>query len=106
MQRVPWERTAAGRTVVRADIVPLLPTPATLKRLAMLKLLDVTLISAEFGGVSLVFEPWIWLFVEEAKRALFCGVFRSAYPVDPADVHAVPDACWRMAEWDLDRDLS
>lgn len=53
------------------------PTSATLKRVALAKLSDITLLSAAFGGEQVLFEPWLTLLVDDGRGAFLTGIYRT-----------------------------
>lgn len=72
---------------------------ATLSRVALAKLSDITMFSASFGGEGYTFEPWLTALIEYDRRKTFAGVYRTeeAEPGDPA-------FCLRWSTWDRDKD--
>lgn len=76
-----------------------------LKRIALAKLTDITLLSAEFHGEQVVFEPWICLLVDTGDKALFLGAYRPSFEAE-GDTSALPDLCWRRSEWIRDVDTA
>lgn len=95
---------AAGHPGCRIAPPPrFVPTGAFLKRIALAKLADITLMSAEFGGYKLVFEPWVSLLVDAGSIAKFVGVYRLAFNSEEGSVTR-PNLCWRRSEWKRDVD--
>jgi len=76
-----------------------------LKQIALAKLADITLLSAEFRGEQVVFEPWISLLVDTGDKALFLGAYRPSFDAE-GDTSALPDLCWRRSEWLRDVDTA
>ena len=76
---------------------------ATLSRVALAKLSDITMFSASFGGESYTFEPWLTALIEYDRRKTFAGVYRTDEP-EPDDPAATPAFCLRWSTWDRDRD--
>jgi hypothetical protein len=82
------------------------PTSATLKRIALAKLSDITLMSAAFGGERVLFEPWLTLLVDEGRGAFLTGVYRTdAASDDDAASDGLPIWCLRKSEWLRQTDL-
>jgi hypothetical protein len=98
VEEAPWEHTAGGGPVR-------LSGPPQVRRMwlggrraiGLAKLADVTLISAEFGGVPVVFEPWVTLLVNRASSAEFFGAYQPAFPLDEGD--EAPSLCLRRSSW-------
>lgn len=76
---------------------------ATLSRVALAKLSDITMFSASFGGESYTFEPWLTALIEYGHRKTFAGVYRTEEP-EPDDPAGTPAFCLRWSTWDRDRD--
>jgi hypothetical protein len=76
---------------------------ATLSRVALAKLSDITMFSATFDGESCTFTPWLTALIEYARRKVFAGVYRTDEPQD--DAARTPTACLRWSTWDRDRDV-
>jgi hypothetical protein len=82
------------------------PTSATLKRIALAKLSDITLLSAAFGGERVLFEPWLTLLVDDGGGAFLTGVYRTdAASGDNAESDGLPIWCLRKSEWRRQTDL-
>jgi hypothetical protein len=84
------------------------PTSATLKRVALAKLSDITLMSAAFGGERVLFEPWLTLLVDNGGGAFLTGVYRTdgASLSDAAsEGPRLPIWCLRKSEWLRQTDL-
>lgn len=79
------------------------PTGAFLKRVALAKLADITLMSAGFGGDKVVFEPWVSLLIDAGSTMNFLGVYRLSFESEE-DSETRPDLCWRRSEWNRDVD--
>jgi len=91
-----------GIRVARPPRVAL--TGATLKRVALAKLSDITLISAGFGGERIVFSPWLTVVIDHGVGAFFTGVYRtdSASSGDRSE----PIWCLRKSTWDRALDMA
>lgn len=84
------------------------PTSATLKRVALAKLSDITLLSAAFGGERVLFEPWLTLLVDYGGGAFLTGVYRTEAASDSdaaSDGPRLPIWCLRKSEWLRQTDL-
>lgn len=81
---------------------------ATLKRVALAKLVDIRLMSATFGGETILFEPWLTLLVDYGRGAFLAGVYRTDSASDEdadRDGSGSPIWCLRKSEWDREEDL-
>ena len=95
---------AAGHPGCRIASPPrFAPTGAFLKRIALAKLADITLMRAEFDGDKIVFEPWVSLLIDEGRTAKFLGVYRPAFESNE-DSATRPNLCWRRSTWNRDVD--
>jgi hypothetical protein len=99
--------TSAGhRGVRRYSPNRLLINLMRLKRAAMVKTADFTLMTAEFGGERITFQPWLTLRVVRRDRIVSCGVYQQAFPRDESEAGPLlPDVAWRRTEWDRARDV-
>ncbi len=105
MEKAFWERTADGKP---AQIVQALP-PKRINRLilqavAKARMTEITMISATFGGVPVLFEPWVEVLLMGRKTAEFVGVYLPAFPCGEQR-EAQPCVCLRKSLWNGDRDL-
>lgn len=78
-------------------------TVGTLKRVALAKLTDITMLSAPFGGEQYLFSPWLTALVDYGSGMTFVGAYRT--DEDEADPR-VPDICLRKSVWDRNLDLA
>jgi len=95
-----------GFLVMRPPRISL--TSATLKRVALAKLSDITLLSAAFGGEDILFEPWLTLVVDYGHGAFLAGVYRtdsSSKDAAAPDGTTLPIWCLRKSEWFRETDL-
>lgn len=74
-----------------------------MKRIALAKLADITLMSAEFGGDKLVSEPWVSLLIDAGSTVKFLGVYQPSFEPDE-DSATRPNLCWRRSEWNRNVD--
>jgi hypothetical protein len=96
---IPWELTADGKA---ARLVSARPSPRrgalALRLLAVEKMTAVSLVSAEFGGLPVVFEPAAEALVDSGARVDFMALYETALPGegDPANL---PTFCARRSVW-------
>jgi hypothetical protein len=104
LDSIPWELNADGRA---ARLVRTRPSPrrsALARRLlAVEKMSAVSLVSAEFDGLPVVFEPAAEALVDTGARVDFMALYETALPGegDPANL---PAFCARRAVWVRDED--
>jgi hypothetical protein len=77
---------------------------ATLSRVALAKLSDITMFSATFDGESHIFTPWLTALIEYERRKVLTGVYRTG-ETEPDDAARTPTVCLRWSTWDRDRDV-
>lgn len=77
---------------------------ATLSRVALAKLSDITMFSATFDGESYTFTPWLTALIEYQRRKVLAGVYRTD-ETETDDGARTPTVCLRWSTWDLDRDV-
>lgn len=77
-------------------------TPAFLKGAALAKTVDFSVLSAEFDGEPVWFEPWLTLRLVERDSIISWGAYRLAFTAEGPDDSepALPDVAWRRVEWD------
>lgn len=77
-------------------------TPAFLKGAALVKTVDFSMMSAEFDGEPVWFEPWLSLRLVERDSIISWAAYRLAFTDEgPDDSEPVlPDVAWRRVEWD------
>ncbi len=105
LKNIPWEKTSneipaqlvQSRTKVpRASFV--------VKALAKAKMLDVTLISAEFNTIPVVFEERMSVYLDWSTHSEFLGVYQPGYMEEEEKDH-LPTICIRHATWNKARDF-
>ena len=72
------------------------------KKVAVLKILDVSLLSAEFNGEFVLFEPLISIFIETNKYIEFLGIYHSSDPEEYCN-RPVPSFCLRRCSWSREK---
>jgi hypothetical protein len=95
-----------GFLVMRPPRISL--TSATLKRVALAKLSDITLMSASFAGGDILFQPWLTLLVDYGRGAFLTGVYRtdsSSGDDEESNGLALPIWCLRRSDWFREADL-
>ena len=97
---------AGDRDTRRYVPTQLVIDPGSLKRAAVAKTADFSLLTAAFGGERVTFEPWVSLRLVERDKIVSWGVYQPAFPPgEPEEGDPVlPDVAWRRAEWDKFRD--
>jgi hypothetical protein len=82
---IPWETTTDGKRARALDNSFKFVSPIQWHAAAILKMTDVTSISAGFGEWSPVFEVGAWAYVETAKTGKLAGIYvHTDYP-DPEE---------------------
>jgi hypothetical protein len=76
---------------------------ATLSRVTLAKLSDITMFSTTFDGGSYTFTPWLTALIEYERRKVLAGVYRTG-ETEP-DAARTPTVCLRWSTWDRDRDV-
>ncbi len=83
-------------------------TPVALKRIALAKLSDVTMLSASFGEERFLFLPWLTILINCGTSMQLIGAYRTdeSEPAEnSAEFFRVPRVCLRKSEWNLSFDL-
>jgi len=101
--QLPWENLVSGSNA----FVKLYKTKrfntALSKKLAFLKMEDITLMSDEFDGELVLFYPWTWVILESSGKLEFLGVYHSDES-DDNDAENLPTICIRKANWNKKRE--
>jgi len=66
-----------------------------IKLLAVCKMMDVQVISAEFSDYQITFEPWIIVAVDRGACIDFLGAYQRGYVIEEGE----PELCLRTARW-------
>lgn len=112
MQEIPWERTTDGRHAFLAGKkgVPFIPA-LLLWHLATEKMMELSVISADFEGRTQVFSQQLGVYLETRHGAEYWGVYASDPPTDEevelaVESHlALPTLCLRHCLWDRKADI-
>lgn len=104
MKNVLWEQTSNGSPARLSKPPRLKRSGLLLKRVAVAKMVEVSLISAEFDGIPVVFEPKVEVFLDEGSAAGFMGVYQSGYPSDE-EYKELPSLCLRISRWNRNSDF-
>jgi hypothetical protein len=103
MDSMPNQDGAGHSGCQIASLPRFAPTGAFLKRIALAKLADITLMSAEFGGDKLLFQPWVSLLIDAGSAVKFLGAYRLSFESEE-DSATRPNLCWRRSEWNRNVD--
>jgi hypothetical protein len=76
---------------------------ALLRGLAVAKMRELTLISAEFGGYLAVFQPWVRVLLGTSVGLEYVAAYQPAYPA-AEDAPPLPGLCLRRCTWNRDED--
>lgn len=104
LDSIPWELTADGKAARLVRTRPSTRGSAlALRLLAVEKMTAVSLVSAEFGGTPVVFEPVAEALVDSGARVDFMALYETALPGED-DPSNLPAFCARRAVWVRDED--
>jgi len=108
VKEIPWERTADGAPVRLKEDAPHMIIPVlSLLQTATAKMTQLNIISADFGGVTAIFERQIHTYLEMGSYAECLGIYA---PDEEDEVQGVrppglPTLCLRRARWDRTQDI-
>lgn len=98
MTDIPWELNATGGCAVLINSERNeKKTPAKLKREAIQRMTDVSLVSADFGKKTRVFETALWAVFDSGSTLEFIALYFPAFSYDEND--DLPSVCVRTCEW-------
>lgn len=101
---IPWEKfEGSGHTTLGMNSRIRVVT-ATSKLLAILKIFDVSLLSAKFNGEELLFEPLVSILLEFSQEIKFLGIYESSVPEDESST-SIPSFCMRTCFWSKQVDI-
>ena len=83
MKKILWEQTSDGSPAQLGKLPRVTKSGLLLKGVAIAKMVDVSLISAEFDDIPVVFEPKVEVFLDEGTAAEFMAVYQSGFPLNP-----------------------
>ena len=104
MKEIAWERTVDGKPARLKEGGKFHIYMAQLLNLAVEKMLDVAIISADFQDNTPVFTKQVGVYLEKDEEGVFCGL----YLPDADDEYGpnVPTVCVRQARWDRELDIN
>ncbi|MDJ0674654.1 MAG: hypothetical protein QNJ36_04510 [Calothrix sp. MO_167.B42] len=105
-----WEKTFGGHVGIYKPRKKVRFTPTLMRNLAISKMVDVKLISAEFQENTFWFEPLVWLLFDSVSNIEFIGVY--ATDTDNEDISdnsskldICPSFCIRKSSWSKSEDI-
>lgn len=108
-----WEKNFSGETAFLMPIKRII-TPVLSKKIAISKMIDINLISGEFGQSPISFSPLLGLLMDASSSIIFFGVYMSDALELRLDSDLTtrnnennnsPAICVRKATWNKNRDL-
>jgi hypothetical protein len=109
MQFVTWEQTADGVLVqLKNSQRPITKGNFMLKRVALAKMTDITLLSADFHGDVVLFEPRVSVLLDMSSHVEFRGLYQihaDREEQQEAPVQSLPSLALRQATWIRDDDF-
>lgn len=102
MHNIPWEKTADGLPAQhKMGYRPVTKNLFVVKQAALSKMTNVSLLSAEFRGDIVVFEPRIAVLLDMNTHAEFMGLYQSRPNEEEPDTAPapLPSLALRKARW-------
>ncbi|MBW4650556.1 MAG: hypothetical protein KME06_17980 [Kastovskya adunca ATA6-11-RM4] len=105
-----WEKTFGGAVGIYKPQKKIAFTPALMKKLAISKMTDVVLISADFDDAPVVFTPLVWLLLDSGASVEFFGVYATELSNNKVDSNSnelenLPAFCIKKAFWSKLEDI-
>lgn len=97
IDNVKWEKNAGNESVIIHKSRLLKRSHATLKAIAVKKMTDISVISAEFGNYPKVFEQRLWVMIDKEISLEFFGIYTPVFPLE--NLPQEPVLCLRYAFW-------
>ena len=104
MKKILWEQTSDGSPAQLGKLPRVTKSGLLLKGVAIAKMVDVSLISAEFDDIPVVFEPKVEVFLDEGTAAEFMAVYQSGFPSEEHS-RKLPSLCLRISRWNRNNDF-
>ncbi|NEQ97761.1 MAG: hypothetical protein F6K30_13750 [Cyanothece sp. SIO2G6] len=99
--QLPWERTISNNNAVLSVRKKNRLTPSLSRKLALIKMKNITVISDEFNGEPILFYPLSWVCLESSDKLKFEGVYASD---NESNDKGLPKICIRRANWFKERE--
>ncbi|MBW4504986.1 MAG: hypothetical protein KME64_00470 [Scytonematopsis contorta HA4267-MV1] len=101
-----WEKTFGGYVGIYKTPSKVVFTPALMKKLAISKMIDVKLISADFKENPVIFSPLLWLLFDSNFNMEFVGVYANDEDVRAdSNSDVSPSFCIRKVSWSKAEDI-
>ncbi|MBD2607976.1 hypothetical protein H6G81_26535 [Scytonema hofmannii FACHB-248] len=103
-----WEKAVGGYVGIYKAQKKVIFTPTLMKNLAISKMMDVRLISADFKGSPVVFTPLFWLLLDSISNIEFFGVYSNNdedFSDNSNNLDISPPFCIRKALWSKSEDI-
>ena len=106
-----WEKNFGGAVGIYQAPKKVVFTPGLMKNLAISKMTDIKLISADFKENTVFFTPLVWLLLDSGSSVEFFGVYDTELSKDDgvsdrsSELETLPDLCIRKAFWNQSEDI-
>jgi len=101
-----WERLRDGSFArLHANHSEIRRPGFALKKVAIAKMTEVSVVSAVFGQELLVFEPWVSVLLDAGDTVVFFGAYALAFPPEN-DTTDLPHICVRTGSWNKNEDCT
>lgn len=96
--QILWEKLLHGSNAFFVPSKIKRFSSAISRKIAIMKMENIRMISDEFNSESVFFEPLAWILVESSGKLFFWGVY-SSQSDDENDTLNLPQLCIRKANW-------
>jgi len=106
-----WEKNFGGAVGIYKAPKKFIFTPALMKKLAISKMTDIRLISADFNKNTVFFTPLVWVLLDSGSRVEFFGVYATEMSTDEgtsdnsSELETSPNFCIKKAFWSKSEDI-
>ncbi|WP_414530343.1 hypothetical protein [Nodularia chucula] len=106
-----WEKNFGGAVGIYKAPKKFVFTPALMKNLAISKMTDVRLISADFNENTVFFTPLVWLLLDSGSSVEFFAVYATELSKDEgvsdssSELKTLPNFCIKKAFWNKSEDI-
>ena len=101
---LPWEQDCKGNKAIFKKQENFKIIPSLSKKIALLKMTDITLISGYFQEKQLLFYPLVWVLFDLSDRLEFFGIYSQDLEANEIQ-ETLPTVCLRKCYWIKNIDL-
>ena len=104
--KLAWEKTFQGKSAIFKQSNLIRPTPALGRKIALLKMTEISLISGDFQDTPILFYPWLWILFDDTAKLEFYGIYKmnEEHRDNDFEENNLPSVCLRKCFWSMARE--